>query len=248
GGPGAGPVGIKSRLVPFMPIPTPERKEWNKESVGVWEYESMGVGSPTLPHSHTPTHYYYLDYNRPQSIGKVRAFYGNFGMLVRAYSYIWSLGAEGLRRVSETAVINANYIMSQLRDVYHLPYDRHCKHECVFSDKFQLKNEVKTLDIAKRLMDYGFHPPTIYFPLVVQGALMIEPTETESKETLDEFIWAMRAIACEAAEEPETVRSAPHISKVRRLDETAAARKPKLRWEKDSSPPKHKEVSKVPKV
>lgn len=225
GGPGAGPVGIKSHLVPFMPVPTPECKEEDSKVVKSWDRE-------TPPPPYPPTRHYYLDYNRPQSIGRVRAFYGNFGMLVRAYSYIRSLGAEGLRRVSETAVINANYIMGQLRDVYYLPYDRYCKHECVFSDKFQLKNDVKTLDIAKRLMDYGFHPPTIYFPLVVPGALMIEPTETESKETLDEFIQAMRAIAREAEEDPDLIRRAPHIPKVRRLDETTAARKPKLRWEK----------------
>jgi len=222
GGPGSGPVGVKSHLAPFMPIPTPECR---------LEAEDSGQGAGPSP-APGPRPYYYLDYNRPQSIGKVRAFYGNFGMMVRAYSYIRSLGAEGLRQVSETAVINANYILSRLRDVYHVPYDRHCKHECVLSDKFQLKNDVKTLDIAKRLMDYGFHPPTIYFPLIVPGALMIEPTETESKETLDEFIQAMRAIAREAQEEPETVRSAPHLPKVRRLDETMAARKPKLRWEK----------------
>jgi glycine dehydrogenase subunit 2 len=305
GGPGAGPVGIKSHLVPFMPVPTPERREeQGGEGVGWWggevitpphhptsppypfksmfftdtpadppivppstggreapspltrrvgegpcerqeqaEQQGMTDKKDTLerpPHPLTPSCFYYLDYNRPQSVGKVRAFYGNFGMMVRAYCYIRSMGAEGLRQVAETAVINANYIMSQLRDVYHLPYDRYCKHECVFSDKFQLKNDVKTLDIAKRLMDYGFHPPTIYFPLIVHGALMIEPTETESKETLDEFIEAMRAIAREAEEEPETVRNAPHVPKVRRLDETTAARKPKLRWEKESSSQRYK--------
>jgi glycine dehydrogenase subunit 2 len=237
GGPGAGPVGVKSHLVPFMPVPTPERREKTEEekrksgSRGVGEYGRRGVEESK---TNTSSYFYYLDYNRPQSIGKVRAFYGNFGMMVRAYCYIRTMGAEGLKQVSENAVINANYILSQLRGVYHLPYDRYCKHECVFSDKYQLKNDVKTLDIAKRLMDYGFHPPTIYFPLIVPGALMIEPTETESKETLDEFIEAMRAIAKEAEEKPEIVRSAPHLPKVRRLDETTAARKPKLRWKKEA--------------
>jgi glycine dehydrogenase subunit 2 len=171
-----------------------------------------------------------LDFDRPQSIGKVRSFVASFGVMVRSYAYIRSLGPDGLKLASETAVLNANYIMSRLKADYHLPYDRVCKHECVFSDAEQLKNEVKTLDIAKRLMDYGFHPPTIYFPLIVPGALMIEPTETESKETLDQFIAAMKAIAREAKEQPDLVRSAPHKPRVSRMDETRAARQPVLRW------------------
>jgi glycine dehydrogenase subunit 2 len=202
GGPGAGPVAVRKHLAPFMPVPTVEK-----------------TGDS-----------YALDFDRPKSIGKVRSFAASFGVMVRAYAYIRSLGAAGLTQVAETAVLNANYIMHQLKGAYHLPYDRLCKHECVFSDAIQLRNDVKTLDIAKRLMDYGFHPPTIYFPLIVSGALMIEPTETESKETLDQFIAAMQEIAREAREEPEVVRAAPHKPRVSRMDETRAARQPILRW------------------
>ncbi|HLC03089.1 MAG TPA: aminomethyl-transferring glycine dehydrogenase subunit GcvPB, partial [Anaerolineales bacterium] len=202
GGPGAGPVGLKAHLAPFMPVPVVERKGDR----------------------------FVLNHNLPSSVGKVRAFYGNFAALVRAYAYIRSLGPSGLRRVAEVAVINANYLMKQLKGHYHLPYDKFCKHECVFSDARQIPHDVHTLDIAKRLMDYGFHPPTIYFPLIVRGALMIEPTETESKETLDQFIAAMKKIAEEAEREPELVRSAPHKTKISRLDEVKAARQPNLRW------------------
>ena len=202
GGPGAGPVGLKAHLAPFMPVPVVEKK--GKRFV--------------------------LNYNLPSSVGRVRAFYGHFAALVRAYAYIRSLGPSGLRRVAEVAVINANYLMTQLKGHYHLPYEKFCKHECVFSDARQIPHDVHTLDIAKRLMDYGFHPPTIYFPLIVRGALMIEPTETESKETLDQFIAAMKQIAEEAERDPELVRSAPHKTKVSRLDEVKAARQPNLRW------------------
>ena len=202
GGPGAGPVGVRKHLAPFLPIPTVEK---SKDGFA-------------------------LDVDRPQSIGKVRSFAASFGVMVRSYAYIRSLGPDGLKRVAETAVLNANYLMHRLKGAYHLPYDRVCKHECVFSDARQLPHDVKTLDIAKRLMDYGFHPPTIYFPLIVAGALMIEPTETESKETLDQFIAAMQAIAREAQETPDLVRSAPHTPLVSRLDETRAARQPVLRW------------------
>jgi len=202
GGPGAGPVGIKEHLVPFMPSPTVE-KDGER---------------------------FYLEYDRPYSIGKVHSFYGNFAIMVRAYAYIRSMGGEGLKKASEVAVINANYIMNKLKDYYDLSYNRVCKHECVFSDKIQNKNGVTTLDIAKRLMDYGFHPPTIYFPLIVKGAIMIEPTETESKESLEEFIWAMQEIAREAKDEPDKLKDAPHKTKVLRLDETSAAREPQLRW------------------
>jgi glycine dehydrogenase subunit 2 len=202
GGPGAGPVAMKRHLAPFMPVPTVEKK------------------GNRFAHN----------YNLPKSVGKVRSFYGSFGVLVRAYTYIRTLGPAGLRRAAEVAVINANYILSQLKGAYHLPYDRHCKHECVFDDAIQVHDNVKTLDIAKRLMDYGFHPPTIYFPLIVHGALMIEPTETESKETLDQFIAAMRAIAREAKEKGDLVRGAPHYPRVSRMDETKAARQPNLRW------------------
>jgi glycine dehydrogenase subunit 2 len=202
GGPGAGPVGVRKHLAPFLPVPTVEKR----------------------------SDAFVLDFDRPQSIGKVRSFAASFGVMVRAYTYIRSLGAAGLTQAAETAVLNANYIMHQLKGAYHLPYDRLCKHECVFSDAIQLQNDVKTLDVAKRLMDYGFHPPTIYFPLIVSGALMIEPTETESKETLDQFIAAMWEIAREAREEPELVRGAPHKPRVSRMDETRAARQPILRW------------------
>ena len=156
------------------------------------------------------------------------AFHGHFSVLVKAYSYILSMGAEGLEKVSQLAVLNANYIKEQLKETYHLPYDKICMHECVFTDKHQNTHKVSTLDIAKRLMDYGFHPPTIYFPLVVAGAIMVEPTETEPKEHLDQFVAAMRRIAQEAAENPQTLTGAPGKPKVKRLDEVTAARRPCL--------------------
>jgi glycine dehydrogenase subunit 2 len=202
GGPGSGPVAVNAALAPFLPVPMPAFQDDR----------------------------YYFDYDRPQTIGKVRAFYGNFSVMVKAYAYILALGMAGLRQIAETAVLNANYIRARLQDVYHVPYKKMCKHECVLSDKLQNEHDVTTMDIAKRLMDYGFHPPTVYFPLIVHGAMMIEPTETESKETLDAFIDAMRAIAREAEAEPHTLKAAPHITKVRRLDETTAARKPRLRY------------------
>jgi glycine dehydrogenase subunit 2 len=202
GGPGAGPVGVKGHLADYLPIP-----------LVVKEGERFRFES-----------------NRPKSIGKVRSFYGNFGILVRAYSYILSMGAEGLKKASLLALLNANYIRARLKGTYNIPYDFPCMHECVFNDKLQNKFGVTALDIAKRLMDYGFHPPTIYFPLVVHGALMIEPTESEAKETLDQFIESMIQIAKEAETDPEVVRSAPHRTKVSRLDEVLANRKPKLRW------------------
>ena len=203
GGPGAGPVGVSERLVPFLPTPTVERRDDGT---------------------------FYLEYNHGDSIGRMRAFYGNFGVLVRALTYIRSMGPGGLRRIAQVAVLNANYIRARLRDTYHLPYDAPSMHEVVFSDKKQNAHDVHTLDIAKRLMDYGFHPPTIYFPLIVAGALMIEPTESEPKEELDAFCDAMIAIARECEERPELVRSAPHTTPVRRLDEARAARQPVLRW------------------
>ncbi len=203
GGPGAGPVGVSKALVPFLPTPTVERREDGT---------------------------FYREFNLPDSIGRVRAWNGNFGVLVRALSYIRSMGNEGIRRIAEIAVLNANYIRARLRDAYHLPYDAPSMHEVVFSDKWQAEKDVHTLDVAKRLMDYGFHPPTIYFPLIVSGALMIEPTESEPKEELDAFCDAMIAIAKEVQETPELVRSAPHTTPVRRLDEARAARQPILRW------------------
>jgi glycine dehydrogenase subunit 2 len=202
GGPGAGPVAVREVLAPYLPVPV------------------IGKEGKT----------YRLNYKKPHSIGKMRAFFGNFGVLVKAYAYILSMGGEGLKWSSEMAVLNANYLMKRLKGSYHLPYDRPCMHECVFTDRFQEKHHVTTLDIAKRLIDYGYHPPTIYFPLVVKGALMMEPTETENKENLDRFIETMITIAREAEEHPELLRQAPQRVKVRRLDEVLAARKPKLRW------------------
>ncbi len=199
GGPGAGPVCVTKALEPYLPIPRVIKAS------GRYEWSE--------------------DFS--QSVGKLHAFYGNYGVLARAYSYILSMGLH-LRTVSQYAVLNANYIKEGLRDRFHLPYDRPCMHECVFTDELQQKNGISTLDIAKRLMDYGFHPPTIYFPLVVGGALMIEPTESESRQTLDCFIAAMRAIAQEAEQEPDILRQAPHHPKLKRLDETLAARKPCL--------------------
>ena len=207
GGPGAGPVGVSERLIPFLPTPTVEKRD---------------DGS------------FFLDYNHAESIGRVRAFNGNFGVLVRALTYMRSMGPTGLRRVAQLAVLNANYIRARLKTAYHLPYDAPSLHEVVFSDRNQTRRDVHTLDIAKRLMDYGFHPPTIYFPLIVAGALMIEPTETEPKEELDAFCEAMLAIARECEERPELVRSAPHTTPVRRLDEARAARQPILRWKPQS--------------
>ena len=207
GGPGAGPVIAGERLKPFLPSPV---VELCKAPDGT---ESYTLGTP------------------PQSIGKMGAFHGNFGALVRAYSYIRTLGDEGIRDVSRDAIINANYILSQLRGYYDLPYDRHCMHEVVFSAR-NLKNahNVSALDVAKRLIDYGVHPPTMYFPLIVEEALMVEPTETESKETLDYFIDVMKTIAREAADSPDLLHEAPHDTPNTRLDEATAARRPNLRW------------------
>ncbi len=205
GGPGAGPVAVKRDLAPFLPIPIIEREGER----------------------------YRLNWDSPKTIGKMKAFYGNVGVVLKAYAYILSMGGEGLKRVSELAVLNANYLMKKLKDYYYLPYDRPCMHECVFTDRYQERYHVTTLDIAKRLIDYGFHPPTIYFPLVVKGALMIEPAETESKEELDRFIETMILIAKEAEENPDLLRQAPQRVKVRRLDEVLAARKPRLKWNPD---------------
>jgi glycine dehydrogenase subunit 2 len=173
---------------------------------------------------------YFYDYDRPKSIGKIKAFYGQFGMHVRALCYILANGPEGLKEVSEVAVLNANYIRAKLQRAYALPYASPTLHEVVFSDRLQARNEVHVWDIGKRLMDYGFHPPTVSFPLIVNGAIMIEPTESESKQELDAFIDAMLAIAKEAEEKPELVNSAPHTTRIGRIDEAAAARKPVLRW------------------
>jgi glycine dehydrogenase subunit 2 len=171
-----------------------------------------------------------FDYDRPQSIGRVRSFYGNFGMFVRALAYILANGPDGLSQTTEDAVLNANYIRKGLEGTFDLPYSSPSMHEVVFSDKMQAKKGARTMDLAKRLIDYGFHPYTTAFPLIVPGAMMIEPTESESKEELDLFLEAMRSIAQEVDEDAELVKSAPHTTRVSRLDETAAARKPILRW------------------
>ena len=203
GGPGAGPVAVKRALSDYLPLPRVTRRGERFE----------------------------LEGNGPKSVGRVRSFFGNFGILVRAYAYILSLGGDGLEEASRMALLNANYIRKKLEKSYHLAYNEPCMHECIFTDRVQQRSGVTTLDIAKRLLDYGHHPPTIYFPLVVSGALMIEPTETETPETLDSFIDAMLAIAQEAKDDPELVKNAPYSTPVRRLDEARAARKPVLRWE-----------------
>jgi len=202
GGPGAGPIAVRAALAPFLPVPVVE-KEGNR---------------------------FRLNYDLPASIGKLRAFHSNFAILVRAYAYLLSLGAAGLRRIAEMATLNANYLRTQLAPFYHIPFNRLCKHEFVATDQVQQGFGIKTLDIAKRLMDKGFHPPTVYFPHIVPGALMIEPTESESKESLDQFIAAMEEIAEEAQRDPSSLTSAPHLTKVSRLDEVRAARELDLRW------------------
>ena len=207
GGPGAGPVGVKQLLAPYLPTPVVRRRE-----------AAEGGG-------------FALDENLPHSIGRLHANTGNVGMLVRAFAYLRSLGPDGLRRCAEMAVLNANYLLARLRGVYDVPYDRRVMHECVLSDRNLSETGVTTLDVAKRLIDYGYHPPTVYFPLIVPGAIMIEPTESESLEGLDRFAEAMLAIASEAREDPELVRSAPHHTRRARLDETRAARQPLLRWQ-----------------
>ncbi len=202
GGPGAGPVAVRADLEPFLPSPQVVRD-----------------GDA-----------FRLDHERPRSIGRVRGFAGPFGVFVRAYAYMRAYGPD-LRAMSETAVLNANYVLARLKDAYELPYDRLCMHEFVLSAR-GLKKEhgVTALDVAKRLMDYGIHPPTIYFPLVVPEALMIEPTETESKERLDEFVDAMTRIAAEAAADPALLKDAPHTRPVRRLDEVKAAKEPVVKY------------------
>jgi len=200
GGPGSGPVCVKKHLEPFLPIPRIVQKD----------------------------DLFSLSEKFPESIGRLHAFYGNFGVMIKAYSYILSMGAENLKEASHFAVLNANYVKEKLKKVFHLPYDRPCMHECVFSDKRQREYNVTTLDIVKRLIDYGFHPPTVYFPLVVDGAIMIEPTETESKENIDLFVEACKAVVEEAKKDPELLHGAPRKTKARRMNETKAARHPCL--------------------
>jgi glycine dehydrogenase subunit 2 len=221
GGPGSGPVACKAFLEPFLPTPVLVRTSANRE---------QGSGN----RDQKPNGELHWEYDRAQSVGRVRAFYGNTGMFIRALAYILANGPDGLRQTTEDAVLNANYIRKNLEDLYELPYKTPSMHEVVFSDKRQAAKGVKTGDIAKRLIDYGFHPYTVSFPLIVHGALMIEPTESESLEELDLFIDAMRSIAKEVEETPELVKSAPHSTRVSRLDEVQAARKPVLRWRPDS--------------
>ncbi len=206
GGPGSGPVGVVESLIKYLPVPVVE-KDGDR---------------------------YYLDYDRPASIGKVKNFYGHVGVMIRAYAYILAMGAEGIREAGEMATLNANYMMHRLKEYYKLPMDTLCKHEFVLGGLKGESNGVTTLDVAKRLLDYGYHPPTIYFPLIVNEAMMVEPTETESKETLDEFIEALIKIAEEAKTDPEILKTAPHNTPVRRIDEALAARNPVLRWQKEN--------------
>ncbi|WP_026962452.1 aminomethyl-transferring glycine dehydrogenase subunit GcvPB [Alicyclobacillus herbarius] len=203
GGPGAGPVGVKKFLEPYLPKP-------------VIEQDANGE--------------YRWNWDRPFSIGKVKGFYGNFGVLVRAYAYIRTMGPDGLKRVSESAVLSANYLMRRLQEAYEIPFKRVCKHEFVMSGVRQKERGVKTLDIAKRVLDFGMHPPTVYFPLIVDECMMVEPTDTESLETLDRFADILLQIAKEVENEPEVVKEAPHTTVVGRLDEVKAARKPVLRY------------------
>lgn len=208
GGPGSGPVGVNKKLEPFLPVPRVIK------TASGYRLSASGFS---------------------KTIGKVHSFHGNINVIVKAYAYLRSLGAKGLKEVAENAVLNANYMMNRLKEYYYLPYDRTCQHEFVISAKWQKeKHGVKALDIAKRLLDYGFHPPTIYFPLIVEEALMIEPTETESKETLDAFCDAMIKIAKECETDPDLVKTAPHTTPVRRLDEAKAARELNLRWKPGS--------------
>lgn len=205
GGPGSGPIGVSDELSKYLPKPVLLKKDDE----------------------------YVFEYDRPDSIGMVKPYYGNFGIYLRAYTYIRTMGPDGLKQVSEYAVLNANYMMRRLEEAFELPFTQHCMHEFVLSGSTQKKLGVRTLDIAKRLLDFDFHPPTIYFPLNVEEAMMIEPTETESKETLDGFIDAMLQIAKEAENNPEVVQEAPHHTIVKRMDETTAARNPILKYQKE---------------
>ena len=195
--------------------------------------------STLAPHLPTPVvakrgEGFVWDDDLPDSIGRLHGNHGNVGMMVRAYTYILALGAEGLRRSTDMAVLNANYLLARLRGAFAVPIDRPVMHECIVSDRDLAETGVTTMDVAKRLIDHGYHPPTIYFPLIVPGAMMIEPTESESLEGLDRFADTLLSIAEEARTDPETVRTAPHHTRHRRLDETRAARKPVLRWQSDT--------------
>jgi glycine dehydrogenase subunit 2 len=229
GGPGCGPCCCTKELEPFLPVPRIIRTGSRSDRPPV-----IRTGSRSDPfaaqQSSADSEAYNLDFNYPQSIGRVKAFFGNYGMMLRALAYIQTHGNDGLREATEAAVLNARYIAHGLTSDYEKPFDAPPMHEVVFTDKRQTRKGVHTLDIAKRLIDYGFHPMTIYFPLIVQGAMLIEPTESVGRQELDQFIDAMRSIAREAIENPELVLNAPHTTRIGRLDEAAAARKPVLRW------------------
>lgn len=220
GGPGAGPIGVTEKLKPFLPVP-------RIEMAG----QSLKEGMNNTKHDTSMTKNYTLNYQYPDSIGRVRAFYGHIGIMVRAYTYLLSLGKEGVCRVGEYSVLNANYLRQKLIKYYDIPYGKTCMHEFVISAKKQKEKGASALDIAKRLLDYGFHAPTIYFPLIVEEALMVEPTETESMEMLDAFADAMIQIATDIEQRPEAIRNTPQTTPVGRPDEVKAAREPKLKWE-----------------
>ncbi len=215
GGPGSGPCCCTKDLEPFLPVPRVVRTRSDSDRVNVGDGNAVAFS---------------LDFNYPQSIGRVKAFFGNYGMMLRALAYILTHGRDGLREATEAAVLNARYIAHGLISDYEKPFDAPPMHEVVFTDKRQARKGVHTLDIAKRLIDYGFHPMTIYFPLIVSGAMLIEPTESVGRQELDQFIEAMHSISCEALEDPDLVLNAPHSTRIGRLDEAAAARKPVLRW------------------
>jgi glycine dehydrogenase subunit 2 len=217
GGPGAGPVAVGEQLEPYLPKPLVTKR-------------LAPAGRVIGPGPVCPKPDYYLDYERPQSIGRVKGFHGNIGVLVRAYSYVLRMGADGLTRASEDAVINANYIRARIRDVYEVPHDRYNMHEFVASAGRQKKRGVPAAAIAKRILDFGMHAPTVYFPLIVPEALMIEPTESEDLGALDAFVDVLRQIDRETRETPAVVLDAPHSTPCRRPDEVRAAREPVLRW------------------
>jgi glycine dehydrogenase subunit 2 len=235
GGPGAGPIAVSDRIEPFLPRPQVVRRDvTSPEGRACESGRAKLVYEGRAGESGRAKFVYDLDFDRPQSLGRVRGFQGNYGVFVRSYAYILSLGADGLQEASETAVLNANYLMARLRELCgeHLPpaYDRICMHEFVLTGGPMKRNlGIRTLDLAKRLLDHGFHPPTVYFPLLVDEALLIEPTETETRETLDAFAEGVAAILREAAEDPSIARAAPHTTPVRRLDEAGAAKRPVIR-------------------
>jgi glycine dehydrogenase subunit 2 len=242
GGPGSGPIAVSKRIEPYLPVPRLVRDGREAElpkSTEDWPVIGDRLAAERSRNGEDEDAYRVygidLDYERPKSIGRLRGFHGNYGCFVRAYAYICSLGAEGLKDASEVAVLNANYLLARLRQLgvaQHLPlaYGALCMHEFVLSGApMKRKLQIKTLDLAKRLLDFGFHPPTVYFPLLVEEALMVEPTETETRETLDEFAEAIADILAEAAKDPEIARTAPHTTPVRRLDEVAAAKRPVIR-------------------